>query len=150
MRTFWDIAPCSLGVEGRFRDAYCLRQRDVPYKISVYTETTWHYIPKGYHLHIRCSKNLKSQQCHSLTSVTVKECEGICHVLLLGLFSHLLCHPPIWTLHVFGVISPMRDTHSLFVTLSPLRHPSGSNWRQVISSCHQNYHWILECIMHGP
>jgi hypothetical protein len=29
-KVFWDVAPCSLGVERRFRGAYCLHQGDRP------------------------------------------------------------------------------------------------------------------------
>jgi hypothetical protein len=60
MEAFWDIAPCSLvGVDPRFRDAYCLRHH--PDKEAVRTsetsvcskETTWCYIPEGFHFQIQ-------------------------------------------------------------------------------------------------
>jgi hypothetical protein len=62
MRVFWDILSlCSLvGVDQRFRGAYCIHHRVITLMIqavctsgtSVCSETTWHYIPEGFHLHI--------------------------------------------------------------------------------------------------
>jgi hypothetical protein len=59
IRAFWDISPCSLGVDRRFRGAYCLhRQGDEGWwlalrtsETSVYSnETTRRYIPEGSNL----------------------------------------------------------------------------------------------------
>jgi hypothetical protein len=45
MRVFWHIAPCSVvGVERRFRGAYCLHHHPDD-GASVYSETTRRYIP---------------------------------------------------------------------------------------------------------
>jgi hypothetical protein len=79
MRAFWDIAPCSrVGVDRRFRDAYCRHHQSDEFiltasiitlmmetvltsETSVYSkETIQCYIPKGCHIHTRCSENLKS------------------------------------------------------------------------------------------
>jgi hypothetical protein len=72
MRTFWDVAPCSLvGVDQRFRGA-CIASiiRVIAVMIwtarisetSVYSnDTAWRYIPEGSHLHTRRRENLKSQ-----------------------------------------------------------------------------------------
>jgi hypothetical protein len=59
IRAFWDIAPCSLGVDRRFRGVYCLHhQRD---ETSVYSNgITRCYIPEGSNLHTRRHENLKS------------------------------------------------------------------------------------------
>jgi hypothetical protein len=66
MTAFWDIAPCSLGVDWRFRSADCLHhQGDCLYsKTSVYSKTTQHLIPEGSRLHTHCHENLKSHNIY--------------------------------------------------------------------------------------
>jgi hypothetical protein len=66
MRAFWDVAPCSLGVDWRFRGVYCLPspwwwRQFAPVKRQ-YTPrgTTWRHIPEGSHLHTCCHESLKS------------------------------------------------------------------------------------------
>jgi hypothetical protein len=72
MRAFCDIAPCSLRVDWRFRGVYYLHHHGddscISY-MSVYSETTWSYIPEGSHLHTRCCEDLKS---HILKNVSNK------------------------------------------------------------------------------
>jgi hypothetical protein len=63
-RAFWDIAPWGLGVERRFRGAYCLHHQghSSPWRWRQYAsiETTCHYIPDGSNLHTCRRENLKS------------------------------------------------------------------------------------------
>jgi hypothetical protein len=56
---FWDTAPCSLGVDRRFRCAYCLivlmmEVVSTSEKSVYYNETTWRSIPEGSNLHVMC------------------------------------------------------------------------------------------------
>jgi hypothetical protein len=57
IRVFWDVAPCSLGVYRRFRDAYCLHESALTMEVvrtsetSVYSnETIRRYTPEGSNL----------------------------------------------------------------------------------------------------
>jgi hypothetical protein len=45
IRAFWDVAPYSLGVDLRFRGVMMEAVRTS--ETSVYSETTWRYIPEG-------------------------------------------------------------------------------------------------------
>jgi hypothetical protein len=69
MRTFSDTAPCSIvGVDRRFRGAYCLQQPGDDDEVRTsetsvcYNETTRRYIGEGSNLHTRRRKNLKSHK----------------------------------------------------------------------------------------
>jgi hypothetical protein len=51
MIAFWDVAPCSLVEVAEVHTS----------EMSVYfNETTWHYIPEGYHIHTCRHENVKS------------------------------------------------------------------------------------------
>jgi hypothetical protein len=58
---FWDIAPCSLGVDRHFRGANYLDAVRTS-ETSIYSETTQRYIPEGCHLYTRRRENLKSHK----------------------------------------------------------------------------------------
>jgi hypothetical protein len=76
MAAFWDIAPCSLEVDRRFRNATCAcHQGDYGDKhtteTSVYfNETTRRYIQEGCHFHTRRRENLKSHNFRSTAMFT--------------------------------------------------------------------------------
>jgi hypothetical protein len=76
IKAFWDVAPCSLvGVDRRFRGAYCLAQmmnavRTSETSISC-NETTRRYIPEGSNLNTRRRENLKSHKINQLISIIV-------------------------------------------------------------------------------
>jgi hypothetical protein len=59
IRAFWDVAPCSLGEDRRFRGAYYLHHRPddevLTSQTSIYSETTRRYIPEGSNLRIDTS-----------------------------------------------------------------------------------------------
>jgi hypothetical protein len=60
MRVFWDVVPCShVGVDRRFRGAYCLHHQGPETSIN-FSVTTWHYIPEDSHLHTYRRENLNS------------------------------------------------------------------------------------------
>jgi hypothetical protein len=52
------MALCSLGVDRRFRGAYCFHYQGD--ETSIYSETTRRYIAEGCHPHARRRENLKS------------------------------------------------------------------------------------------
>jgi hypothetical protein len=59
---FWDIAPCSLvEVVRHLRGTYRLMMEAVHTSemLVYFSETTWCYIPEGYHLHCSQFKKLK-------------------------------------------------------------------------------------------
>jgi hypothetical protein len=59
MTAFWDTAPCSLlGVNRRFRRAYCLHHQDDETSVNS-NETIRRYIPEGSRVHIHLRENLK-------------------------------------------------------------------------------------------
>jgi hypothetical protein len=73
VRAFWDIAPCSLGVDRRFSGAYCLHHQGDEWQDAVCTsetsvyfnETTRCYIPVGSNLHTCHRENLNSKRLRS-------------------------------------------------------------------------------------
>jgi hypothetical protein len=61
---FWDVAPCSLGVDRRFHhqgDEFIALMMDAvrTSESSVYSDTTQRYIPEDSELHTRSRENLK-------------------------------------------------------------------------------------------
>jgi hypothetical protein len=52
VRAFWDIAPCSHGVDRCLRGLMMEAVRTS--ETLIYSETTWRYIPDGSHLHEWC------------------------------------------------------------------------------------------------
>jgi hypothetical protein len=69
MRDLWDIAPCSLVVDQRFRGACCLHypgdvEAVLTSETSVYSnETIRRSIPEGSYFYTRRRENLKSHIC---------------------------------------------------------------------------------------
>jgi hypothetical protein len=62
IRVLWDVAPYSLvGADQRFRDAIiaAIIEAICTSETSVYSETTWLYIPEGSNIHdLSCSNNM--------------------------------------------------------------------------------------------
>jgi hypothetical protein len=59
IRAFWDVALCGLGVDGRFRSAYCLHHQGTS-ETSVNSKTIQCYILEDSKLYTRRRENLKS------------------------------------------------------------------------------------------
>jgi hypothetical protein len=69
MMAVLDIAPCCfVGVDRRFRRAYCVHhQGNETSETSVYSsETAWRHIPEDSHYQTRRRENLKSHNRHNL------------------------------------------------------------------------------------
>jgi hypothetical protein len=68
MGAFWDIAPCSLGVDRRFNGVYCIRRQGDVFS----NENTRRYIPENSRHHIRLRESLKSHVLLNFMKIQLK------------------------------------------------------------------------------
>jgi hypothetical protein len=87
IRAFWDIEPCSFGLDRLFRGAYCLHHQGFTLimeavrtcEMSVYpNETKRRDVPEGSNIHSLRRENLKYHICLSLNKYHIKMADTEC------------------------------------------------------------------------
>jgi hypothetical protein len=148
MRSFWDIAPCSFGVDRRFRAAYCLHHQGDETSVCS-NETARRYIPEGSKLSVYlCSKITSNRNSLLLCEEFINACplkEALNRTTVQRLVTELCdTGSPCGIKHVRRLKASARETlrnveETLMLlsqkSLQRLPQPSGSSVTSVMEDC---------------